>query len=1017
MPNRSEALMRTFASAVLIAVVLSNLSYAVTSDRISGALDSGQSVALRGSVHRLATPKHDVGPADPALRFGTIMLQTVRTASQQQAMNRLLAEQQDPKSPNYHKWLTPEQYADRFGLSLNDVKKITSWLTGQGFKGIRVARGREWIIFSGTAAQVQTAFGTEIHRYNVSGEMHVANATSPKIPAALAGIVTGIRGLDDFFPKGRNVQNVRPLYASGSSGFPNQPNVLAPGDIATIYDVNALYAKGIDGTGEKVAVIGQVDVYFSELNDFRTGFGLTPITCTTNGSDVITACSDPHFSYVWVTDPLNPDPGLPQPGQIRDVEEADLGLEWSGAVARGAQIVYVNSPAKNAQGVNTSGGAITAWHWAVDNALAPVISMSYGNCEFFAPASVAGSPEEQELQKANSEGITFVSASGDGGPAGCDPDANHDPKGASAYWGFAVTWPASAPEVTAVGGTSLSLANLQNSANWGTTNGTDGGSATGYITEQAWNDDEEFPLFCAMFTTNKFCLQGGSTAVTGWVPITDAVTAQTDVGLLASGGGESNCATQSPNPPCVSGFPLPPYQTSLLVPGITNPTRLVPDVAMLASANFPGYIFCTDVSILFDPGSGSTCAGGGAAGITSALALPNPPIAGGTSVATPVFAGIVALLDQYVSSSGLSNINTMLYTLAATSTNKVFHQVTTGDSNVVCTPGDPPGFPVGFQCTSGAAPQFIGFSASNFDATTGYNLVTGLGSVDAANLVTAWEAASPSFSLSATALSPASVGAGSSATSTVTLTVASTSFKGTVTFACSGLPTGATCSFNPATATASGTTTLTVATTASTPVGGPTTITVTGTTASGVKYTANVSLTVTGAAFTLTPPTAPVTVAQGSAVDVTVAFGGFSSPVTFTCTEPATLTESTCTAPAATATAGKVSFHITTTAPSFASNQGSDRAGRIFYAALLPGLLGIMFTVGSRKRSLRGLRMTGLIMVLGVSTMWLASCGGSGGGTKPPPNAGTPKGNYTVKVTGTASGNVTSSGTFTLTVQ
>jgi subtilase family serine protease len=1020
----SKALVRAFSCAVLITAVLSSVGYAVTPDRISGALNSGPSVALRGNVHPLAVSNFDVGPADPAMRFGTIMLHTTRTASQQKAINQLLAEQQNRKSANYHKWLTPEQYADRFGLSPNDVKKITTWLNEQGFTGVQVARGRDWVMFSGSAAQVKRAFGTEIHRFNVNGEMHVANATAPKIPAALAGIVAGIRGLHDFHPKARAAATMRPLYASASgSGFPNQPNVLAPGDIAAIYDINSLYAANIDGTGEAIAVIGQSDIYFQELADFRAGFGLSPISCG-SGVDpttgIVTACSDPHFRYVVIgTDPV----AILPASQRTDVIEEDLGIEWAGAVARGAQIIYVNSPTNG----TSNGDATVAWEYAVDQILAPVISMSFGNCEFFVAGipGVAGQTEEQELQKANTEGITFVSASGDGGPAGCDPFSG-DPNGASAAGGLAVTWPASAPEVTAVGGTSMSLSNLQSSSNWGTTNDQFGGSATGYITEQAWNDDEEYPLFCAQFTGNLFCSQGGpSPGVTGWHNITDAVTAQQDVGLMASGGGASNCATQSANPSCVSGFSLPSYQSKLSVNGFTNvanPARMLPDVAMLASSNFPGYIFCSDQSLLFEPGSGSTCTPtsgmNASTGISNALALKFPPIIGGTSAATPVFAGIVALLDQYMS-SWQGQINSTLYTLAATPANGVFHQVISGNNTVVCTPGTPSTLPVAFQCPAGGT---FGFDASVADPTTGYNVVTGLGSIDAKNLLTSWAAAvvPAAYSLSATALSPASVTAGGSATSTVTLTVPSTTinFGGTVTFGCTGLPTGATCSFSPATATTSGATTLTVATTASTPSGGPTTITVTGTTASGVSYTTGVSLTVTGggASFSLsTGNTTNFSVTQGSAVDVPVTVtlaSGFTGTVTFSCSDPAS--ESTCTPPAATNASGKVSFHITTTAASASLIRPFDRDSRTLYAVLLPGLFGIVFTLGSRKRSLRGMRMLGLIMVLGVSAMWLGSCGGSS--NKSTSNPGTPKGQYTIGVTGT-SGNSTAKASFTVTVQ
>ena len=287
-------------------------SFAVTADRVTGPLGGGPTVALKGNVHRQALPEYDAGPVDPAMRLGSITLLTVPTAEQQKALSKLIADQQNPKSPQYHKWLTPEQWADRFGLSQNDMQQITSWLKTRGFTIQNIARGRNWVVVSGTAAQVASTFGTEIHRYNIKGEMHVANATSPKIPAALAGIVTGINGLNDFHLRPR--AKSRANYYFSDTKYAAQ--FVAPGDLATIYDLNALYSgsTAIDGTGQKLAVIGQTDIYLSDITDFRTGFGLAAISCSTNTNGVITSCSDPHFSYV-VADGLL-DPGVPLTGDL-----------------------------------------------------------------------------------------------------------------------------------------------------------------------------------------------------------------------------------------------------------------------------------------------------------------------------------------------------------------------------------------------------------------------------------------------------------------------------------------------------------------------------------------------------------------------------------------------------------------------------------------------------------------------------------------------------------------------------
>lgn len=872
---------KVFLPMFLIVTILTSLSLAATSDRITGVV-SGQSVTLRGNVHRNALPKFDQGPVDPAMRMGTMTLLTRPTASQQKALTRLLAEQQDRTSPNYHKWLKPAQLAERFGLSQHDAQQMAAWLKTQGFTGIHIANARNFVSFNGTAAQVQSAFGTEIHRYNVNGELHYANATAPKVPSAMSGVVTAIRGLHDFLPRPMGIRkHVRPFYDSASFG-----QIIAPGDVAAIYDIKALYTANIDGSGQELAVMGQTDLYLDNLKDFRTGFGLSSINCTTNGSGVITACNDPHFLYIL--DPQTADPGV----RGGDLSESNLDVEWAGAVAKGAQIVFVNSS-----------DVFTSYYYTIDNdGIAPVpsvsvISLSYGLCELGDEGFVGS--DEAELALANSEGITFVNSSGDSGAAECDPNIT-DQQGISATGGLAVAYPASSQYVTGVGGTAIPYPDGFNAQYWGTTNGSDGGTAQGYVPEVPWNDDAEFAVYCTD---------------TGSCSATTAQEVQSVIGISIGGGGVSNCAATNGNGLCMAGFGQPSWQ-HVTIAG-QAPARFSPDVSFLASANFPGYIFCTTLSELGLAGTTSSCAPGGPAGITNALALtnganPDPSIIGGTSASAPLFAGIVALLNQSLGTTGLGNVNPLLYSLAAANlTNHAFNQGGAGNNKVYCTAGQPAGQSATLQCPASGV---IGFDASTVDAATGYNLVTGLGSVDANNLASAWAATNP-------------------------------------------VP------------------------------------------------------------FTLTPLVSTFQVTQGTPVDATVTVNldpSFAGTVSFTCSEPAALTESVCTAPASVNASANVSFHITTTAATSAMNRSSDRSGRIFYAALLPGLLGIMFTFGSGKRSFRGMRMLGLIMVLGFSTMWLGSCGGSNNSSQG--NPGTPKGNYTITVSGNGNG-ATQTATFTLSVQ
>jgi subtilase family serine protease len=334
-------------------------------DRIASIAGSG-AVRLEGNRRPLFRPENDLGPVKGSFQLENISLMFKLTESQQAELTALLAEQQDPSSPNYHQWLTPEQYADRFGLSPKDIGKVDAWLQAQGFQVIQTARGRNWVSFSGTAAQVQAAFQTEIHNFSLHGQTYYANATEPAVPAALAEVVLGFRGLDNYRLKphslfrhvgasraGPGPNAVRPYTTDGgeppnfTSGISGN-TFLSPGDIAILYDLNPLYSNGINGAGQTLAIMGQTDLYNggSDITAFRTAAGLPPNTPT-----IILDGSDPGLT-------------------ADDIAEASLDLEWSGAVAPNATILYVNSL-----------DAVSSLYYAIDHNLAPVLSISYAGCE------------------------------------------------------------------------------------------------------------------------------------------------------------------------------------------------------------------------------------------------------------------------------------------------------------------------------------------------------------------------------------------------------------------------------------------------------------------------------------------------------------------------------------------------------------------------------------------------------------------------------------------------------------
>jgi uncharacterized protein (TIGR03437 family) len=467
--------------------------------RIAGRVDNNHTFTLQGRVHPAATAQNDRGAVDPSFVMPGITLLLKPSAAQQSDLEKLLLDQQDPSSATYHRWLTPEQFADRFGASNDDVQQLVAWAQSQGFQVTAVGRGRTFISLSGTAQQAQNAFHTEIHRYNVNGRTHFSNATDPAIPAAFANLVSGILGLNDFHPKPR-LKKPSPQMNSG----PGQHN-LAPDDFAAIYDIAPLYAAGVDGTGQKIVVVGQSDIktstagVFTDIAAFRSKFNLSPANVTKT------------------LVPGRTNPGV-TPG---DVDEADLDLEWAGAVARNANINFVFSD--------------DVWQsaiYAVDQNLAPVLSMSYGSCE---PADLVDLPSFRSVvQQANAEGITWFAASGDAGAADCE-----DPTAVIAQNGLAVDVPAAIPEVTAMGGTEF---NEQGGSYWNASqNPQTFASAKGYIPETSWND----------------------TSLAG--------------GFAATGGGASVY------------FPQPGWQTGPGVP--TDGFRHVPDLAVSASADHDGYWF------------------------------------------------------------------------------------------------------------------------------------------------------------------------------------------------------------------------------------------------------------------------------------------------------------------------------------------------------------------------------------------------------------------------------------------
>ncbi len=456
---------RLFALAVLAVLVFQPIVWGQqvsVHPLILQPVDETQLVLLKGNTHPLARPQFDQGAAPPNLPMERMLLVLRRSPEQESALRSLLDNQQDKASPSYHKWLTPEQFGSQFGPSDEDIQIMTAWLQVHGFQVAQVAKGRAVIEFSGTAAQVQEAFHTGIHKYVVNGEEHWANANDPQIPAALTPVVAGVHTLRNFLKKPTIKLSGAPVAATVIKGkppqltFPDGTHGLGFTDYQTIYGATSLlFTQGIQGQGQNIAVVARSNLFNQgqDVSDFRNFLG----ECC--GNLVIK---------------LNG----PDPGDLGGGEEfeATLDATWSGALAFNAEVDFVVSAS-----TNSTDGIDLSELYIIDNNLAPVMTESFSGCETF---TLAGELQNQEAlaEQAAAEGITYIVSSGDAGAAGCD-----DPNNSLAKLGSSVNALASTPFTVAVGGTEFNENGRPNTY-WKSSNDPNGSSVFGYIPEDVWNE-------------------------------------------------------------------------------------------------------------------------------------------------------------------------------------------------------------------------------------------------------------------------------------------------------------------------------------------------------------------------------------------------------------------------------------------------------------------------------------------------------------------------------------------------
>jgi subtilase family serine protease len=666
-------------------------AHAQATPRITGPVDGSALVSLPGEVHPWARAQFDRGVA-PASLSGHMLVVLKRSPEQETALQTFLSSQQDRHSPNYHKWLTPEDFGKRFGVADSDVQSVSGYLSSQGMRVGRVYRNRMAIEMEATAGQIRSAFQTEIHAYAVGGKTYYANNSNPQIPSALSKVVAGFASLNSFHVEGGSgagtqatldsaTHTLKPLYTTATTN-PNTYGV-SPADLDVIYGIPASTAQGLGGQNVNVGIVGDSDINVQYVNNYRTIFGLpakTPIVVV-DGND---------------------------PGVNGDAYIAYKQIELVSAVAPNANIYYYTSAT-----TDYDSGIYFALIRAVEDNQVQVLLNGFQECES-AIGSDAMALVNTVAEEAAAQGITFVAAAGNSGAAGC---AVPGTTGSAASAVFAVNGFATSPYLTAVGGTDFYYGTGSMGNYWNTSNGTGylsvntnptiknppkdylvGYFKTGQFQEQVWNDS--YSSSNSVSSPSVQMASGGGPST----QISTTVTTDPKTGVK----------TTVPNPQ-----PQPWYQVGK-VSGISSTARVIPDVSFFAGSgannaegyNNTAYLFCM---------KSSDCLSTGTVQFT---------YSGGTEASSAVFAGAVALVvEQYNSSSrfGLGNVNPTLYSLF---NSIVSHDVTIGSNELACSSGT--------NCANG--------HMSGYAAGSGYDAATGLGSFNILSFVSGYAPANTTAS-------------------------------------------------------------------------------------------------------------------------------------------------------------------------------------------------------------------------------------------------------------------------------
>ena len=760
---------RIFASLALAVAAMGFLANSTAQAQskkilVTQPVNNNVTVTLAGNTRPEVNPVLKTAAVATNQKLDHLLLLLKRPAALDAQLTAFIDELHDPKSPNFHKWISAAQFGEQFGPAQSDIAAVTSWLESEGFTVNVVYANGMFIDFSGTIGEAETAFHTQINNYDINGVGHIANATDPQVPAALGQVIGGVISLNDFKPKALHEHIQKAHVEAGShsltSDYTNASGLeISPWDLAKIYNIAPLFTAGISGQGMKIVVVEDTNLFncnaanaagtagtacsaSSDWAVFRNTFGLSRYTA----GNLLQENPAPQVGANNCTTPSTTS-GYPT-GVNSDAVEAAIDVEWATAAAPSATIV--NAACANPR---SGFGGLTALqnilsHPNADNV--DVVSMSYGESEESSGASF-NAAFNTTFQQAVAAGVAIFVSSGDEDAASSDGGGSTCTGFSGAYYcakdGITISGWMSSPYDVSVGGLDFADTYLkENNTYWNAANNVWYGSAKSYMPEQPWNDS------CASTLLSYF--ETGSTVTYGSSGFCNTSTGEEFLLAVGGSGGPSACATGTRAVSGVAGgtcagWPKPSYQSAYLgtMAGLVNDgVRDTPDVSLMAANGLWGHYYAVCYSNTKDTADGGTpCVGQPV----------NWPGFGGTSVSSPIFAGLQALVVQHKGSLQ-GNPNPRYYALAAaeygptgssacdstqgaaSSSACIFHDVTLGDNDANCQAHSGatgkvncylPSGSIGVQSTSNSAYQ------PGYPTTTGWDFASGIGSVNAYNLV------------------------------------------------------------------------------------------------------------------------------------------------------------------------------------------------------------------------------------------------------------------------------------------